>query len=282
MNLGAHMSISGGLHLAFERGEEATCSIIQIFTKNATQWKTKPLSEKDRTKFLTSWEKSSITDVMAHDSYLINLASPNENTYEKSMDAFLIEMNRTEALQIPYLIMHPGAHLGEGENFGIKRVAEAFNHLIEKTPGYKMKILIETTAGQGTNIGYRFEHIRDIMALVEDQDRIGTCFDTSHVFAAGYDLRLKVNYEDTIEEFDRIIGLDKLHAFHLNDSKKDLGSRVDRHEHIGDGYLGLEPFSYLLNDERFKSHPMSIETPKDDGMDIQNLKTLRNLRNPDV
>jgi deoxyribonuclease-4 len=145
-----------------------------------------------------------------------------------------------------------------------------------------MKILIETTAGQGTNIGYRFEHIRDIIDLIEDKDRVGTCLDTSHVFAAGYDIRSKVNYEQTIEEFDRIIGLDKLFAFHLNDSKKDLGSRVDRHEHIGDGCLGLEPFSHLLNDKRFKSRPMSIETPKEDDMDTQNLKTLRSLRNSDL
>ena len=279
MNLGAHMSISGGMHLAFERGEKATCDIIQIFTKNATQWKAKPLTENDISKFHETWKNSKIKTVLAHDSYLINLGSPDNNTYKKSFDAFEIEINRTEALNIPYLIMHPGSHLGKGEDFAIKKVAKAFNELIDKTPDFKMKILVETTAGQGTNIGYRFDHIRDILALVKNQERIGTCLDTSHIFAAGYEIRDKENYQKTFDEFDKIIGLDKLHAFHLNDSKKDLGSKVDRHEHIGKGFLGLEPFSFLLNDERFTTHPMSIETPKGDDMDIDNLKTLRNLIN---
>jgi deoxyribonuclease IV len=275
------MSISGGLHLAFERGEEATCNIIQIFTKNATQWKTKPLADEEIEKFKSSWGKSKIKAVMAHDSYLINLASHDENVFKKSLDAFEEEMRRTEALAIPYLVMHPGSHMGKGDNFGINHVAKAFNLLIEKTPGFKMKILIETTAGQGSNIGYRFEHIRDIIDLVNDKDRVGACFDTCHVFAAGYELRNKEDYEKTFKRFDMIIGLNKLFAFHLNDSKKDLGSKVDRHEHIGKGFIGLEPFSYLLNDERFKTHPMSIETPKedDDDMDKENLKVLRSLIN---
>jgi len=273
------MSISGGLHLAFERGEEATCDIIQIFSKNATQWKSKPLTDDDIDKFKEAWKKSNIKTVLVHDSYLINLASPDEKLFQKSMDAFEDEMRRTEALDIPFLIMHPGAHVGKGDKFGIEQAAKAFNLLIEKTPGFKMKILIETTAGQGTNIGYRFEHIRDIIGLIKDKDRIGTCIDTCHIFTAGYEIRDKENYEKTIDEFDRHVGLDQLFAFHLNDSKKDLGSRVDRHEHIGKGFLGLEPFSFLLNDDRFKSHPMSLETPKGDDMDVANLKVLRSLIN---
>jgi len=279
MNLGAHMSISGGLHLAFDRGEEATCSIIQIFTKNATQWKAKPLTDEDKKKFLETWEKSSIKTVMAHDSYLINLASPDEKTYEKSVEAFAIELGRAEFLNIPYLIMHPGAHMGRGEKFAIRRVAESFNRLIEEGKASKTIILIETTAGQGTNIGYRFEHIRDIIALVKDQARFGACFDTCHAFAAGYDLRDEKSFEKTFDEFDRIVGLDRLYAFHLNDSKHDLGSKKDRHEHIGKGFLGLEPFRLLLNDKRFKNHPMSLETPKEEEMDVTNLQTLRGLKN---
>ena len=277
--LGAHMSIAGGLTRAVERGCAVGCEAIQIFTKNSNQWRAKPLTDGEAQEFRKELAKEKIQFAFAHDSYLINLASPSEDLLGRSREAFLDEMERAEKLGLRFVVLHPGAHLGTGEAAGIERISRSFDWIFERTPGYRVKVLIETTAGQGTNLGHRFEQIRDMMDGVRENDRLGVCVDTCHLLAAGYDLRTKAGYEKTFDDFDRIVGLKRILAFHLNDSKKPLGSRVDRHEHIGKGFLGLEPFRLLLNDSRFKGVPMVLETPKgkDDTWDRENLRLLRSL-----
>ena len=221
-----------------------------------------------------------------HDAYLINLGNPDDEKWSVYKDAFLIEMQRAEALGVPHLIFHPGAHLGKGDEYGIKRIVKALDEMHEKTQGYKLKVLIELTAGQGSNVGYKFEHIRDIIAGVSEPERLGVCYDTCHTFAAGYDISDEESYESTFEQVDNIIGLAKLEAFHLNDALKPLGSRVDRHEQIGDGEIGLYGFWLLMNDKRFKSHPGYLETPPFEGgensfkRNIQLLKKLRGSKEP--
>ncbi len=277
--LGAHMSIEGGIFNAPLRGKEAGCDVIQIFTKNNNQWKSKALSDKEITAFKENLDKTGIKAVASHDAYLINLASPNKDVYKKSLTAFYDEMNRAEELGLPYLVFHPGAHLGEGEDIGIKRIADSINLLQSKKAKTNLTLLLEATAGQGTNLGYRFEQLADIINLIEQKEKIGACIDTCHIFAAGYDISTKDGYTKTFEEFDKIIGLKRLKLFHLNDSKKGLASRVDRHEHIGKGMLGLNAFKMLLNDKRFQNIPMILETPKEKDMkeDKKNLKILRSL-----
>lgn len=277
--IGAHMSIAGGIHLALVRGKELGCRTIQIFTKNANQWRARELTPEEIAEFNRQKEETKIWPVVAHDSYLINLGSPNEERLHKSRESFLMEVQRTELLGLPYLITHPGSHLDAGEEEGLKRIAESIDWLHRRTEGLKMKILLETTAGQGTNLGYRFEHFSAIMDMVEDASRLGFCFDTCHVFAAGYDLRTRDAYERTMEEFDRVIGLGRLKVFHINDSKNDLGSRIDRHQHIGKGTIGLDAFRFLLNDPRFTQLPKILETPKgkDIAEDRMNLAVLENL-----
>jgi len=273
------MSIAGGIHLALVRGKELGCRTIQIFTKNANQWRARELTPEEIAEFNRQKEETKIWPVVAHDSYLINLGSPNEERLHKSRESFLMEVQRTELLGLPYLITHPGSHLDAGEEEGLKRIAESIDWLHRRTEGLKMKILLETTAGQGTNLGYRFEHFSAIMDMVEDASRLGFCFDTCHVFAAGYDLRTRDAYERTMEEFDRVIGLGRLKVFHINDSKNDLGSRIDRHQHIGKGTIGLDAFRFLLNDPRFTQLPKILETPKgkDIAEDRMNLAVLENL-----
>lgn len=277
--LGAHMSISGGVDLAIPRGSEVGCETIQIFTKSSNQWRAKPLGDDEVQRFHSNQKEYGIEPVVAHDSYLINLASPDPVLLAKSRDAFLIEMKRAELLGIPYLVMHPGSHKGSGVETGLRLIAESLDLLHEKTIGYKLMVLLETTAGQGTNLGFTFEQLRRIIDMASDGQRLGVCLDTAHVFAAGYEITTREGYDNTWREFDDVIGIDRLKAIHLNDSKKDLGSRVDRHEHIGSGALGLEPFRMLLNDERFKHVPMILETPKgpDYAEDKENLATLRSL-----
>jgi deoxyribonuclease-4 len=277
--LGAHMSIAGGLHNAIDRGLKAGCGVIQVFTQNANQWRGKAVSDEDATLFREKWTESGLHEIVSHDIYLINLAAPEGEIREKSLNAFQAEMERCARLGIDKIIMHPGAHLGDGEEEGIRRIAAAFDHLFEAAGEFTGKVLIETTAGQGTNLGYRFEQLRDIIAGSSHPDRFAVCFDTCHTFAAGYDTTTETGYRQVFEEFDRIIGLDRLLAFHLNDSRKGLNCRVDRHEHIGKGAMGLEPFRFLMNDKRFVKIPKMLETPKgdDDEMDIINLKTLRDL-----
>ncbi len=277
--IGAHMSIAGGIHLALVRGKELGCRTIQIFTKNANQWKARELTPEEIAEFNRQKEATKIWPVVAHDSYLINLGSPDEERLQRSQESFLMEMQRTELLGLPYLITHHGSHLDAGEKEGLKRIAESINWVHRRTDGFKMRILLETTAGQGTNLGYRFEHFSAIMDKVEDASRLGLCFDTCHVFAAGYDLRIRDAYEETMEEFDRVLGLGWLKVFHLNDAKNDLGSRIDRHQHIGKGMIGLDAFGFLLNDPRFTYLPKILETPKGKDMaeDRMNLAVLESL-----
>ncbi len=275
--LGAHISISGGIYKAPQRGRELGCDAIQIFTRSQRQWNAKPLSEEDIKRFKENVVKYKIRAVIVHASYLVNLGSPNDDTFKKSLNAIIDDARRAEALGIRYLVFHPGAHMNAGEDFAIKRIAEGLNKAIEETEGFKVMFLLETTAGQGTNVGYRFEHIAQIIDLVDDKSRVGACLDTAHIFAAGYDITSREKYEQTIDLFDEIIGLKRLKVFHLNDSKKELGSRIDRHEHIGKGLIGLDGFRFILNDKRFRNHPMILETPGAEKYYKENLSVLRSL-----
>jgi len=258
--IGAHMSISGGVFNSFLRGEEVGCATIQIFTKNNNQWKAKELTSEDVKKFRESQKRTGISPVVGHNAYLINLASPKEDVYKLSMEAMLIELNRAELLGLPYLVMHPGAHLGTGEKEGIRKIARSIDTLHQKTKGFRVKICLEMTAGQGSAIGYRFEHMAEIIDEVQESERLGVCYDTCHTFAAGYDIRTERTYEATFKEFNKIIDLSRLKVIHLNDSLKDLGSRVDRHQHIGEGKIGLEGFRLLMNDKRWEKIPKILET----------------------
>lgn len=277
--LGAHMSIAGGVSNAIDRGVKLGCGTIQIFTQNTNRWQGKPVSEPEGALFRGKWKESGLHDIVVHDIYLINLAAPEGELRDKSLVGFAEEMARCARLGIGKIIMHPGSHVGDGEVEGIERIAAAFDSLFESVPEYDGKVLLETTAGQGTSIGYRFEHLRDIMGSSSYPDRFAVCFDTCHTFAAGYNIVTEQGYHDVFQEFDDIIGLDRLLAFHLNDSKKGLNCRVDRHEHIGQGAMGLAPFRLLLNDDRFTAVPKVLETPKDsdDALDAMNLKVLRDL-----
>lgn len=277
--LGAHMSISGGVHLAPARGIAAGCNVIQIFTQNSNQWRGKMPTDSEAALFREKRAESGLRDIVSHDIYLINLASAPGDTRDKSMVAFQEEMQRCSRLGIDKIVMHPGSHLGEGEDVGIKRIIDSFNTLFATTPEFTGKVLLENTAGQGTNLGFRFSQLKDIIKGADCPDRFGVCLDTCHSFAAGYDLTTVAGYTATFEEFDREIGLQRLACFHINDSKKGLDSHVDRHEHIGQGLLGLEPFRMLLNDPRFTAVPKILETPKGDNdeMDQVNLKLLRSL-----
>jgi deoxyribonuclease-4 len=279
MKFGAHMSISGGLHKAFGQGERAGCDTIQIFSKNQQQWRGKTLAEQDIALFKAEQQRSGLGPVIVHDSYLINLASPNDELWEKSIAAFADELERCSALGIPYLVTHPGAHTGSGEEAGLRREATALNRLLEAGTGCETMILLETTAGQGTCLGQRFEHLAYLIEQAAHPERIGVCVDTCHVLAAGYDIRTPEACAATFAEFDRIVGIERIKALHLNDSQKDLGSRVDRHTHIGAGCVGLEGFRAIVNDPRFADLPMIIETPKGDDLaeDIENLSKLRGL-----
>jgi len=274
--LGAHMSIAGGVDEAIERGKSIGCTAIQIFVKSNRQWYSKPLAPDEIERFL-KLQKETGMFVFAHASYLINLAAESEAARQKSIRSMLEEFEKSEALKLSFTVLHPGVSPNESE--GIKRIAKSIDSLFKSTKGYKVKLLLENTAGQGSALGYKFEHFAQWLDLVEDPKRLGICFDTCHGYAAGYDLKSDEGYKKTWEEFDKIIGLNKLMAFHLNDCKKGLGSRVDRHEHIGKGTLGKQPFQHLLNDKRFKDLPMALETPKDPEMklDIMNLKVLRSL-----
>ncbi|MCD6057250.1 MAG: apurinic endonuclease Apn1 [Thermomicrobiales bacterium] len=277
--LGAHMSVAGGHALAIDRATAFNMTACQIFTKNANQWNAKPIAPEAAESFRTAVAASEIGFVVAHDSYLINLASPDETLRQRSTAAFGDELQRCAQLGVPWLVTHPGAHMGAGVDEGVGRVASALNQLFDALPDLGVTVLLETTAGQGTSLGRTFEELAMILALVEDQTRVGVCFDTCHVFAAGYDIRETEVYATTMQAFEDSIGLDRLRLFHLNDSKKGLGARVDRHAHIGEGELGKEAFRLLLNDERFAGHPGILETPKgDDGEeDRRNLATLSGL-----
>jgi deoxyribonuclease IV len=277
--LGAHVSIAGGIHNAPDRGVKSGCGVIQVFTQNANQWKGKVVSDEDATLFRDKFAASGLLDVVSHDIYLINLAAAPGEVQDKSLIAFQQELERCARLGINKIVMHPGSHNGDGEEVGIRRICEAFDLLFSQVPQFTGKVLLENTAGQGTNLGYRFEHLKAIIEGSSYRDRFGVCLDTCHAFAAGYQIAEKDGYQRTFEEFDKAVGLSSLMAFHLNDSKKGLGCKVDRHAHIGEGTLGLEPFRFIMNDPHFRLVPKFIETPKgdDDEMDAVNLKLLRSL-----
>jgi len=277
--LGTHMSIAGGVDKALLLGKEIGCDTVQIFTKSSRQWASKPLSKDEIAAFHTAKRLTGLTTVVAHDSYLYNFAAVDESLRQKSVNGLIDEIERCEALGIAYLIAHPGAHVGAGETVGLTTIAKSIDEMHQACPGYTTKLAIEITAGQGSNLGYRFQQVQHIIDATKAPERLRVCFDTEHAFAAGYDLRTAGGYERTFAEFDETIGLNLLVAFHLNDAKKDLGCRVDRHEHIGKGFLGLEAFRLLLNDRRFWGLPMCLETPKstDCHEDRENLATLRSL-----
>ena len=275
--LGAHMSIAGGVYRAILRGAEAGCSTIQIFTSNNMRWRAKTPDEKEIERFREDQERTGIRPVFAHNCYLVNLASPDEEIYAKSLARMKIEIEICDNLGLPYIVMHPGAHMGRGEKAGIRQIAAAVNELLRGKS--RVRILYEITAGQGTGIGYTFEQIAELIGLAKDRNRVGVCFDTCHAFAAGYDMRTRKAYRATWREFDKVIGIDELFAFHLNDSRRELGSRIDRHEHIGQGKLGEDAFRFIMRDERFRDVPKVLETPKGKGMywDRRNLALLRRL-----
>lgn len=280
MLIGAHMSIAGGVSNAPLRGAELGCTAIQIFTKNASQWKAARLTPQEAERFKSNLKNSEILSVVAHDSYLINLASPNPTLLKRSREAFITEMDRCRMLNISYLITHPGSHRGSGEKDGVKRIAESINHIYSKTGNKSPIIALETTAGQGNNLGYRFEQIASVMELLDGANSIAICLDLCHIFAAGYDIRTEVGYQKVMKEFDSVIGMNRLKIIHLNDSRKECGSRIDRHEHIGKGCIGLEGFKFIMNDERFVHLPKLLETPKGpdgklyDKINIARLKSL--------
>ncbi|MFB0515480.1 MAG: deoxyribonuclease IV [Candidatus Neomarinimicrobiota bacterium] len=283
--LGAHVSTAGSLESAPERGRSINADAIQIFTANQNQWKAPPLTAATISGFRQGMSQDQPRVSITHDSYLINLCAVEGWKLRRAVEAFIEEMDRSEVLGISYIIFHPGAHMGAGMESGCATVAESLNTALDARPDHKVKLLVETTAGQGTNVGYTFEQIADILARVKSPERMGVCFDTQHAFAAGYDIRTPESWGSVLNEFDSVIGLDLLLVFHLNDSKRELGTRVDRHEKIGKGYLGLVPFWCLVNDGRFTEIPAILETPAEDdseyGDELQLLRSLIGVSQPE-
>ena len=277
MRLGAHMSISGGVDKAVGRGQEVGCEAMQIFTKNSNQWKAKPLTSTEIHAFRDACQATGIGPVIAHSAYLINLAAPDEALYEKSIQACLDELQRCEALGLPYLVIHPGAHMGTGEEQGLERICAAIDRIHREAPKAQTAITLEVTAGQGTVLASKFEHFAAILERVAEPERLGFCLDTCHLLAAGYDFRTRQGYDQMMAAWENLVGIERIRVIHLNDSKKDLGCRVDRHEHIGQGCIGTQGFELLLNDPRLAEFPMVLETPKEDDADARNLATLRSL-----
>jgi deoxyribonuclease IV len=282
------MSIAGGLPRAVDRAEASRCEALQIFTKSAGQWRARELPPAEIARFRERVEETGIRPVVAHNSYLINLAATAPALRAQSIAALGEELDRAEALGLDGLVMHPGSYTNGTEEDGLQLIGEALSQLLAARPRARTQVLLEHTAGQGTNLGHRFEHLAAIIERLDGSPRVGICLDTCHLLTAGYDLCTEHGYADTFRKFDRTVGLDRIKVFHLNDSKKPCGSRVDRHEHIGKGCLGLEPFRRLLNDPRFTRLPMLLETPKletaesmrrsdADPWDARNLRTLRKL-----
>ncbi len=286
---GAHLSIAGGIPRAVDRATATRCDALQIFTKSTGQWRARPLPPEEIAAFRRRREETGLRAVVAHNSYLINIAAASPALREQSIAALREELDRAEALGLDGLVMHPGSYTSGSEAQGLELIADALRELLRaRADSSKTMILLEQTAGQGTNLGHRFEHLAEILQRLDGEPRIGICLDTCHLLAAGYDLCTDAGYADTFARFDALVGTDRIRAFHLNDSKKPCGSRVDRHEHIGKGCLGLEPFRRLVNDQRFGGLPMLLETPKldvpermrraeADAWDVRNLRTLRRL-----
>jgi deoxyribonuclease IV len=286
--IGAHLSIAGGVPRAVDRAKASRCEALQIFTKSAGQWRARVLPSDEIELFRRRVRETGIAPVIAHNSYLINVATAQRDLRKQSIAALGEELDRAEALGLAGLVMHPGSYTSGTERDGLRLIAEALDELLAARPHSRTMILLEHTAGQGTNLGHRFEHLAEIISRLAGTPRVGVCIDTCHLLAAGYDICSPEGYARTFTEFDRIVGLERIKAFHLNDSKKPCGSRVDRHEHIGKGCLGLDPFRWLLNDPRFADHAMLLETPKletpesrrtsdVDPWDARNLRTLRRL-----
>ena len=281
--LGAHMSIAGGLEKSVQRARQATCDCLQLFTKNNNQWRARELDEAEAERFRSALIQENIAAPIAHSSYLINLASPDPALWKKSVDAFIEELLRIEKLGIRYLVQHPGAFTTSSETEGLKRIAQALDEADRQTVDLAAGCLLENTAGQGSNLGWKFEHLAWILDHVQNPDRLGICIDTCHAFAAGYPMQTRKDYLATIRQLNQTVGTEVVKAFHLNDSKREFGSRVDRHDHIGQGHLGTEPFRHLLNDRRFRAVPMYLETPKGndpesgEDWDLINLRILRAL-----
>jgi deoxyribonuclease-4 len=277
--LGTHVSVSGGVHTAFGRASSIGCTTMQVFVKNANRWAGKPLGEEDVQSYKSASAGARVAPVLAHAAYLINLCAVQPETLVKSRQGFEDELRRCEALGILGLVVHPGAHLGAGEEEGIRHIAESLNTIHDRTPGFRTLSILEVTAGQGTAIGYRFDHLRGIVDLLDVPERAAVCLDTCHAFAAGYDLRTASGWETMLHEFDTTIGLSRLAVIHVNDSMKELGSRKDRHEHIGKGHIGIEGFRFLMNDPRLYAVPKILETDKSEDMheDVENMHLLRSL-----
>jgi len=279
MSLGAHMSVAGGFAKAFARGESIGCETMQIFVTNPNRWQASLLADEEVAQFRQAASVSPIKPVIAHDMYLINLCSSDNALWEKSVCAFQDELERAERLGCCCVVMHPGAHMGAGEEAGLQRLVDALDRLRDAMPDLQVKVALETTAGQGTNIGYRFEHLAEVIARVQDARWLTVCLDTCHVFAAGYELRTAAGYAETWRQFDDILGIERLQLIHMNDAKSELGSHVDRHEHIGDGKLGAAAFRQIVNDPRLAHLPMILETPQMSDLDIakRDLDALRSL-----
>ena len=279
--LGAHMSVAGGFHNAVDAAAEHGMECVQIFTKNNNQWQARPMDPESVDLFCRRLEETGIRLPCAHASYLINLGSPKEDLWQKSITAMTIELERAEVLGLAGVVLHPGSFTTSSEEEGIERISEALDVVLLSTDGLDVEVWLENTAGQGTNLGHRFEQLEAIISRLPDSSRVGICLDSCHLFAAGYALESTEEYLQTMTEFDETVGRDRLRAWHLNDSKREFGSRVDRHETIGEGHLGLEPFRHILNDPLSADLPMYLETPKGDRddrtLDAINLETLRSL-----
>jgi len=272
------MSIAGGLPLALERGAELGCGVVQIFLKNQVQWRGRALAEDEVLAFRETQTRTGIATVFAHATYLINLASPDDAEWERSVGAFHDELERAERLGLPWVVIHPGSHKGAGAEAGLRRVARAVDELAGRTAGYAVRIALENTAGAGNLVGARASDLGRILELSRRPERLAVCLDTCHLFAAGYDIRARNGLLATVGEFADAVGLDRIVAFHLNDAKAGLGSGLDRHEHIGRGQIGLAAFRALLGHQRLGRRPMTLETPKGRDGDRRNLATLRRLR----
>jgi deoxyribonuclease-4 len=289
LRIGAHMSVAGGVLRAIDRALVHGCEALQIFTKNASQWRGKPLDPADARAFRARIEQTGIAPVVSHASYLINLATTFPVLREQSIAAFVDELDRAEALGLLGVVIHPGTCTAGSEDDGLRLIAAAIRQALNARRRCKAMVILEHTAGQGRTLGHRFEHLAAIIRHLRGTPRVGVCLDTCHLIASGYDITTASGYDDTFSAFDRIVGIERLKAFHANDSKKPCGSRVDRHEHIGRGCLGEEPFRRILHDARFAGLPMLIETEKSEGLekrgtttadplDVRNLEVLRRLR----
>jgi deoxyribonuclease-4 len=280
--LGAHMSIAGGVNMAIERARSIRCTAMQMFVKNNMQWFARPLTRGEIALFVKHQQRGELLSIFAHANYLINLAATNRQFHANSIRSLSEELVRADQLELPFLVLHPGAHLGAGEEAGLEKIIDSIDRVFSGLPKIKTRIALETTAGQGSCLGNKFEHLAYIISRVREPKRLCVCLDTAHVFAAGYDIGSEASVRKTFREFDRVVGLDRLVAIHLNDSKTDRGSRVDRHEHIGRGKIGLPAFRFIMRDRRLRKIPKVLETPKAKDLreDVINLKTLRRLMNP--